>query len=73
MLNKPTDEEVLAAIGSGSRMTYVVRAWLLDKYKGIKTDYVRRRLLKLEKEGKVERRPTVYVTQICWGRVAPKY
>lgn len=72
MKHEPTDDEVLRAIGGGSRITAVVCSYLMDNFKGIKTGYVRRRLMRLEAAGKVERRPTNYVTQICWGIKAPK-
>lgn len=64
---KPTDQDILDTIARGDRMmTYAIRNVLGRKYAGLKTDWVRRRLMALEKAGKVKRVPTAFVSQICW-------
>ncbi|WP_213758432.1 hypothetical protein [Citrobacter freundii] len=66
-MSKPTDEEIIQVLRDhGNCMTYVVTNWLRDNYKGIKTNYVLRRLKKLEVEGKVKRVKSSYAVQICW-------
>lgn len=63
-----TDEQIISAItefGSNA-MTYVV-ANRLRRTRAIKTDYVRRRLIKMEKAGLVRRVPSIYKTQFCWA------
>jgi DNA-binding HxlR family transcriptional regulator len=72
-MSKPTDSEILdVVLVRGPINTYVVRNWLGTQFKGIKTDYVLRRLKKLEKAGRVRRHPTAYAVQICWAIAAPK-
>lgn len=74
---KPSDDEILAVLKrSGSSVTYVVANWLhsgapkvTNAYPGIKTAYVRRRLERLQREGKVVRAPTAYAVMHCWGLV----
>lgn len=67
MNDKPTDEEIIQVLRDhGNCMTYVVTHWLRDNYKGIKTNYVLRRLKKLEVEDKVKRVKSSYAVQICW-------
>lgn len=80
---KPTDAEILAIIpptGAGV-MTYVARNILAmaprkewgaihkRAYRKLDTAFVRRRLIALEKAGKVRRVPSCYATQICWSAV----
>jgi hypothetical protein len=66
-MNKPTNKEILEALDKwGGAMTYVVRNILGQKYKGLKTPLILRRLKALELAGKVERMRTDYKTQICW-------
>lgn len=70
MSTKPTDEQILAALRDGGQcVTYVVANRLSMKWKtrGFDTAFVLRRLKAMEKAGKVERRPTSYVVQICWA------
>ncbi|HGU6443188.1 TPA: hypothetical protein ACNABU_003883 [Citrobacter amalonaticus] len=66
-IDKPTDEEIVQVLRDhGNCMTYVVTHWLQDKYRGIKTSYVLRRLKKLELAGVVRRTNSTYKVQICW-------
>lgn len=66
-MSKPTDEEIIEAVGKwGSAMTYVVRNLLCQKHKGLKTPFILRRLKKLELAGKIERVSSSYKTQLCW-------
>lgn len=66
-----TDEQIIKAISQfdGGSMTYVVanRLRIFKPFKAIKTDYVRRRLMKMEKAGLVRRVPSIYKTQYCWA------
>lgn len=78
MANNPTDEQILATISGTNAstrtqlMTYVIRNTMAGKgFKGLKTDFVRRRLMAMERAGIVERVPSCYATQICWQRVTP--
>ena len=69
---KPTDAEIKAQImyWGSQQMTYVIRNGLsMDGYKGLKTDWVRRQLERLERAGQVKRVPSVYARQICWALV----
>lgn len=69
-MSKPTDEEIIHVLRDhGNCMTYVVTHWLRDKYNGIKTAYVLRRLKKLEALGAVKRVKSSYAVQICWEAV----
>lgn len=66
-MSKPTDEEIIHVLRDhGNCMTYVVTHWLRDKYNGIKTAYVLRRLKNLEALGAVKRVKSSYAVQICW-------
>lgn len=58
-----TDADVLAAVADPGMisMTYIVASRLR-----LPTAVTRRRLLRLEREGRVERAPTFYLVQICW-------
>jgi hypothetical protein len=51
-------------------MTYVVANWLRSGHReyrfSLKTSQVLRRLKALERSGKVQRVPSVYVVQLCW-------
>lgn len=74
MKNKPADEEILSAVKRwGNRtMTYVVANVLAGReygYRDIETPWLRRRLYRLEREGKVQRVPSCYAVQICWSVV----
>lgn len=64
------DDEILAVIPAGDRaMTYVVANRLRMRHKhhkALSTARVLRRLKALEAEGKVQRVPSAYLTQICW-------
>lgn len=62
-----TDSEILEAIRQ-KEMTYVIANRINLKVRGstIPTDYIRRRLEKLESAGLVKRVPSVYSKQICW-------
>lgn len=65
-----TDEQLIAKLTEwgSNQMTYVVANSLrMDGYKGLKTDYVRRRLEKLERAGRVKRVPSIYARMICWA------
>lgn len=58
----------------GRTMTYVVRNVLTMRsygydWRALTTTQVRRRLIKLEQQGKVRRVPTGYAVQICWTLV----
>jgi hypothetical protein len=58
-------------------MTYVVRNILASKpwvgdthsqvYQGLRTDFIRRRLIALEKAGKVKRVRSGYAVMLCWA------
>jgi hypothetical protein len=65
----PTDADILAAVRNwGNRsMTYVVRNMLAHSFSDVKTPWVLRQLKRLEREGKVQRVSSSYVTQICWS------
>lgn len=65
----PTDEAILAAVGRwGNRaMTYVVRNILWSAGFRRETPWIRRQLMRLEREGKVVRVSSGYATQICWS------
>lgn len=65
--HNPTDEEIIAILtGRHIVATYVVRNWLKDKYKGITTPQVLRKLKRMEAEGKVTRNTSFYKQQYCW-------
>ncbi len=66
---KPTDEEILAAVRRhGDRaMTYVVRNVLAMDGWRIETPWVLRQLKRLERDGRVVRVPSSYAVQICWS------
>lgn len=67
---KPTDTEIKAQIlnWGSQQMTYVIRNGLaMDGHKGLKTDWGRRQLERLERAGQVKRVPSVYARQICWA------
>jgi hypothetical protein len=67
----PTDDEIFEAIQSlNTAMTYVIRKVLERRHRHLQTPWVLRRLIRLEKRGKVERVPSHYERQICW-RVVP--
>lgn len=81
---KPTDEEILGVIANRMPvgvMTYVVRNVLAmtpfrkgdphkAAYRNLDTAFIRRRLIAMEKAGKVQRVSSIYATQICWGLAA---
>lgn len=63
----PKDDEIVACLlGYASVATYVVKNKLRDKYKGIKTASVLRRLKKLEAAGHVRRAAGLGMTHIYW-------
>ncbi|PUA41378.1 hypothetical protein C5U62_32150 [Pseudomonas protegens] len=67
---KPTDAEIKAQIlrWGSQEVTYVIRKGLAtDGHKGLKTDWVRRQLERLERSGQVKRVPSIYARQICWA------
>jgi hypothetical protein len=64
------DTEVLAAIGGGSRVTYVVRNYLSDDRPNLGCTQVRNQLKRMERDGLVVRVSSSYAVQLCW-RVAP--
>lgn len=69
---KPTDAEIKAQImyWGSQQMTYVIRNGLsMAVHKGLKTNWVRRQLERLERAGQVKRVPSVYARQICWALV----
>ncbi len=69
---KQTDAEIKAQImyWGSQQMTYVIRNGLsMDGHNGLKTDWVRRQLERLERAGQVKRVPSVYARQICWALV----
>lgn len=51
----------------GGMMTYVVKNWLLSEKLPVTTAIVRRRLKKLESQGRVKRISSPYAVQICWS------
>lgn len=58
-MSKPTDEIILAVITEVPHApTYYVKNVLSDEYKGLKTAFVRRRLIVLEAAGKVQQTGT---------------
>ncbi|MFJ2455411.1 hypothetical protein ACIOWK_27365 [Pseudomonas protegens] len=72
MIDKPmpTDAEIKGQIitWGSQQMTYVIRNGLaMNGHKGLKTDWVRRQLQRLEKSGEVKRMPSPYARQICWA------
>lgn len=68
-MTKPTDEDILKTLHDrpNGQMTYVMRNCLSSRFKGLKVDWLRRQLQRLEKEGRVRRAPTHYARQICWA------
>jgi len=69
---KRTDAEIKAQImyWGSQQMTYVIRNGLsMAGHKGLKTNWVRRQLERLERAGQVKRVPSVYARQICWALV----
>jgi len=69
---KPTDAEIKAQImyWGSQQMTYVIRNGLsMAGHKGLKTNWVRRQLERLERAGQVKRVPSVYARQIWWALV----
>ncbi|EMD8481688.1 TPA: hypothetical protein SCR51_000112 [Citrobacter freundii] len=66
-MSKPTDEEIIQVLAErGNCMTYFVTNVLRRQFWPLDTDYVLRRLKKLESAGKVKRVKSVYKTQLCW-------
>lgn len=64
---RPTDEEIIQVLAErGNCMTYFVTNVLRRQFWPLDTDYVLRRLKKLESAGKVKRVKSVYKTQLCW-------
>lgn len=65
---RPNDDQILAAMTKwGSRsMTYVICNTLWSDGFKVKTDWVRRQLMRLERAGRVHRVPSPYAVQICW-------
>lgn len=77
---KPSDAEILSVVQNtqAGLMTYVVRNILAlpprkewgathkQQYRKLDTSFIRRRLIALEKAGKVRRVPSCYAVQICW-------
>lgn len=63
---KPSDDQILAALHGGEYMTYVLANRLRRNFWPLQTAFVLRRLKALEKAGKVERAPSSYAVQICW-------
>ena len=71
---KPTDADIKGQIVSwgSQQMTYVIRNGLsMVGHKGLKTEWVRRQLERMERSGEVKRVPSVYARQICWALVEP--
>lgn len=81
LVARPTDEQILGVVASYGVgvMTYVVRNILASKpcewrkeaprpaYRNLDTAFVRRRLIAMEKAGKVQRVGSNYATQLCWS------
>ncbi|ECP8397406.1 hypothetical protein L6M23_003048 [Salmonella enterica subsp. enterica serovar Matopeni] len=66
-MSKPTDEEIIQVLAErGNCMTYFVTNVLRRQFWPLDTDYVLRRLKKLESAGKVKRVKSAYKTQLCW-------
>lgn len=63
-----TDEQILAVLTAwgNDSMTYVAANRLRSQGYKVSTSQVRRRLMKLEREGRVERVSSPYLVQICW-------
>lgn len=72
-MSYPTKLHIMEALSEHeTHVTYVIRNVLAApyyrwKYQNLKTDTVRKILLKLEIAGFVDRRPTSYQRQIAWG------
>ena len=69
---KPTDAEIKAQImyWGSQQMTYVIRNGLsMAGRQGLKTNWVRRQLERLERAGQVKRVPSVYARPLCWALV----
>lgn len=69
-----TDDQIIAALtkwGTGA-MTYVAANVLRSDGHKVTTTEVRRRLMKLERDGRVRRVPSPYAVQICWSPTPDK-
>lgn len=70
----PTDLQIVAVLVAypSGEMTYVVKNRLRSDigFRGLKTDWVRRCLQRLEREGYVERVRPNYAGPICWRATA---
>ena len=74
IISRPTDAEIKGQLISwgSQQMTYVIRNGLsMGGHKGLKTDWVRRQLERMERAGEVKRVPSVYARQICWALAKP--
>ena len=67
-----TDEQIIATLTAWGpdSMTYVAANRLRSQGYKVSTAQVRRRLMKLEREGRVERVSSPYLAQICWRPTA---
>ena len=65
----PNDDHILSAMTKwGSRsMTYQIRNTLWLEGFNVKTDWVRRQLMRLERADRVHRVWSPYAVQICWS------
>jgi Fe2+ or Zn2+ uptake regulation protein len=65
----PDDEAIITALAAwgASAMTYVVANRMRSMGWRVSTAQVRRRLERLERQGRVQRVPSHYLTQICWA------
>ena len=71
-MERLSEEGLTALTGwAPSAMTYVVASRMRSMGWRVSTAQVRRRLERLEKQGRVQRVPSYYLTQICWAPVAP--
>ena len=73
MERKPTDDQILAAVGAwnNSAVSYVIANRLRAKGFPIRTDWVLRQMKRLEREGRVERAASAYATMINWKLAHP--
>lgn len=66
----PIDQAIVSVIdwaGSVGVMTYVVRDMLSKRYPGSTTEFIRRQLIRLERQGRVIRRPCSFSSHLCWA------
>ena len=67
---KPNDDEIMTAVHRwGGGATYVIKNTLqMDGFK-VETPWVLRQMKRLERLGRVERKPTSYAVMLSWRAV----